>query len=233
MDDWFSWNGRKCTRYGIHVSEQPPITIPLERSKQVTVPGRPGSLTLLEGDDVYDDLMLTVTCFVQDSSRIPEIAGWLKGSGTVTFANRQGGHYNARVANQIAFEKILRGNPHRSFAVNFRCSPPFWYADDAEDITLTTSTTTVNNPGNVYSEPLIKVYGSGDITLMIGQQLVELSSVNNYLFLDCALKECYRGSALRNEKMTGDFPVLVPGDNAISWTGSVTRIVIEPRWRYL
>ena len=29
------------------------------------------------------------------------------------------------ISNQIPFEKILRGNPHCSFAVNFRCLPPF------------------------------------------------------------------------------------------------------------
>ncbi len=90
------------------------------------LPGKPGSLTTLEGDDVYDDLTLTATCFIRDPALIPSIAAWLKGGGTVTFANRPGGFYHARVSNQIPFEKILRGNPHRSFAVNFRCSPPFW-----------------------------------------------------------------------------------------------------------
>ena len=126
MNDWFEWNGTRCTEHGIYVQEQPPITIPQERSKQTTIPGRPGSLTILEGDDVYDDLTLTTTCFIRDPALIPPIAGWLKGGGTVTFANRPGRFYHARVSNQIPFEKILRGNPHRSFAVNFRCSPPFW-----------------------------------------------------------------------------------------------------------
>ena len=59
MNDWFSWNGVKCTEYGIHVLEQPPITIPAERATFTNTPGRPGSLTTLEGDDVYDDLILT------------------------------------------------------------------------------------------------------------------------------------------------------------------------------
>ena len=120
MNDWFTWNGVRCTEYGIHVSEQPPLTMPAERATFINVPGRSGSLTTLEGNDVYDDLVLTATCFISNISRITEIAAWLKGSGTVTFANRQGGFYYARIVNQISFEKILRGNPHRSFAVNFR-----------------------------------------------------------------------------------------------------------------
>jgi Phage-related protein len=232
MTDYFIWNGVDCRTKGIHVSELPPITIPLERSKQTNVPGRPGSLTQLEGDDVYDDMILTATCFIADPAQIPAIAAWLKGKGTVTFANRIGGHYNARIANQIPFEKVLRGNPHCSFAVNFRCYP-FWYQENVSDVTITTSGDTITNPGSVYSEPLITVYGSGNITLMVGTTIVELTNVSSSIVLDCALKEAYKGTTLMNDHMSGDFPVLKPGLNAVSWSGNVTRIVIKPNWRYL
>ena len=232
MQDYFLWNGVDCRTYGIHVTEQPPITIPLERSTQTNVPGRPGSLTQLEGDDVYDDMILTAICFISDPAQIPAIAAWLKGKGTVTFANRTGGYYNARIANQIPFEKVLRGNPHCSFAVNFRCYP-FWYQENVSDVTITTSGDTITNPGSVYSEPLITVYGSGNITLMVGTTIVELTNVSSSIVLDCALKEAYKGTTLMNDHMSGDFPVLKPGLNAVSWSGNVTRIVIKPNWRYL
>lgn len=152
MNDWFIWNGARSTEYGMHVLELPPPTIPAERVTFTNVPGRPGSLTTLEGEDVYEDLVLTAQCVLPDPTKIPAIAAWLRGSGTVTFANRQGGFYYARVVNQIPFEKILRGNPHRSFAVNFRCKP-FWYADAGTPVTLTQSGTFVSNPGSVYAEP--------------------------------------------------------------------------------
>lgn len=80
MQDYFIWNGTDCRDYGIHVTEQPPITIPAERSTQTNVPGRPDSLTQLEGEDVYDDLLLTATCFLSDPAQIPAIAAWLKGA---------------------------------------------------------------------------------------------------------------------------------------------------------
>ena len=232
MTDYFIWNGVDCRTKGIHVSELPPITIPLERSKQTNVPGRPGSLTQLEGDDVYDDMILTATCFIADPAQIPAIAAWLKGKGTVTFANRTGGHYNARITNQIPFEKVLRGNPHCSFAVNFRCFP-FWYKDNVSDATITTSGSTITNPGSVYSEPLITLTGSGDITLMVGTTIVELTDITTGIVLDCSLKEAYLGTTLMNDHMSGDFPVLKPGLNAISWSGNVTSVVISPRWRFL
>lgn len=221
MNDWFEWNGVRCTQYGIHASELPPYTIPSERVTYTNVPGRPGSLTTLEGEDVYEDVVLTAQCFLSDPTKIPAIAAWLKGSGKVAFANRQGGFYHARVANQISFEKILRGNPHRSFAVNFRCKP-FWYQANVALVTLTASTSTIDNPGSVYSEPVITVYGSGDITLMVGTTIVELEGVSGSITLDSELQEAYRAITTVKAGMTFDHIATAHnGWNAIVINGQV------------
>ena len=127
---------------------------------------------------------------------------------------------------------MLRGNPHCTFAVNFRCYP-FFYADAAADITVTTSGTVITNPGSGYSEPILTVTGSGDITLMVGMTIVELTDISGSIVIDSVLKEAYMGNDLINDHMSGDFPVLKPGANAISWTGTVTRVVIRPNWRFL
>lgn len=222
----------KCTDYGIHVSEQPPITIPNERATFTAVPGRPGTLTTLEGEDVYDDMILSVTCFIDDSEQIPAIAAWLKGSGTVAFANREGGFYYARVTNQISFEKILRGNPHRSFVVNFRCQP-FFYQENVLNVTMTVSGKFITNPGSIFSEPIITVYGTGDVTLMVGTTALTLSELEGSITIDTPLKEAYAGVTSLNGKMSGEFPILYPGANAVSWTGVVTKVVIQPNWRSL
>ena len=233
MKDWFEWNGVRCTDHGVYVLEQPPMTIPNECVTYTEIPGRPGSLATLEGDDVYEDITLTAKCMIADPDGIPAVAAWLKGGGTVTFANRPGGFYHARISNQIPFEKILRGNPHRSFAVNFRCSPPFWYMSNPEEIAISTGSAVVVNPGSVYSEPIIHVYGSGDATLVINDTVVELEGVEEGIILNSAIQEAYQGETLHNEKMEGEFPVLKPGENLISWSGDITRLVIAPNWRYL
>jgi len=98
---------------------------------------------------------------------------------------------------------------------------------------VSVSGTTVTNPGSVYSEPILTVYGSGDITLMVGTTIVELEGISGSIVLDCALKEAYLGSTLMNDRMTGDFPVLKQGMNAISWSGAVTKVVVRPNWRSL
>ena len=89
--------------------------------------------------------------------------------------------------NRILPEKILRGNPHRSFTVNFRCKPLF-LIDGTEDITVTTSGQFVNNPYCVASEPVITVTGSGDITLMVGQYIILLEDVEGSITIDRRLQ---------------------------------------------
>ena len=232
MNDWFEWNGKRCTEYGIHVLEQPPLTLPNERATFVDVPGRSGSLTVLEGDAVYDDLVLTAQCIVENPTRYADIAAYLKGGGKVTFANRPEGYYEARIINQIPFEKILRGNPHLAFAVNFRCKP-FWYPKEVAPVTLTQSGSFISNPGSVFAEPVITVYGNGNITLMVGMTITELEDIAGNITLNTPLMEAYSGTASMNGAVSGEFPTLLPGQNAISWMGSVSSVGIEPYCRYL
>lgn len=236
MNDWFSWNGVRCTEYGIHVLTQPDIIRPAERISTEKVFGRSGTLSKLEGDAVYDEFIAPVECIIQDTSRVREISTWLQGDGKVAFANRPGGFFYARVANQIEFAKILRGNPHRNFTINFRCQP-FFYHDEAPAETLSESGAFIVNPGTAASEPIITVTGSGYIMLMIGQYIIELEGVDGSIILDTPRMDAYKMDGPlpvnQNGAMTGEFPLLVPSANPVSWTGNVVSLMIEPNWRDL
>lgn len=232
MNDWFEWNGTRCTAYGIHITAQPGIIRAPERVTFTNVPGRSGSLTTLEADDVYDDFILPVECTVSDMTRLLEISAWLKGAGTLKLAARPGGFYYARISNQIEFTKILRSHENRSFVVNFRCKP-FWYMESPPMLTLTTSGIFVTNPGNIYAEPVMTVTGSGDITLMVGMSICELTGISGNIVLDTPLMEAYSGTTSLNSRMSGDFPTLLPGVNAVNWSGNVSLLQIVSNWRYL
>lgn len=112
-------------------------------------------------------MLLTVKYYITDAGRLDDICGWLKGSGNLELSNRAGGYYKARVNNQVSFNKLLRTNPHMSFTVIFRCHP-FWYYKKVSNITVQTSGSFVTNPGSVWSEPVLTVYGTGDADLMVG-----------------------------------------------------------------
>ena len=84
----------------------------------------------------------------------------------------------------------------------------------------------------MYSELILTVTGSGDITLMVGTTIVELEDISGSIVIDSVLQEAYQGTTLMNDHMNDEFPVLKPGANAISWIGTVLKVVIRPNWRY-
>jgi phage-related protein len=123
MANWFSFAGVTSTAKGVYVQDFPPATLPEERAEFVDVPGRSGSLTVLEGDAVYDDIILTINCYVRDLSQLDAISAWLRGSGELVLGNMPDRYYVARCVNQIEIAKLLRASGHRTFAVVFRCQP--------------------------------------------------------------------------------------------------------------
>lgn len=119
---WFKWNGVDAKTYGVQILTLPPIeTTPLERTNEVSIPGRSGSLTITEGDDIYDKISLSCSCIIEDTSKISAFCGWMKGTGKAKFSNRSDGYYKGRVANQISFDKVLRGYDLRTFSIQLSC----------------------------------------------------------------------------------------------------------------
>lgn len=232
LNDWFTWNGTRCTDYGIHVVRQPELIRPPERITFTSVPGRSGAFTTLEGMDVYDDFLLSVECVVRDTSNLVNIFAWLKGSGKLTLATRPGGFYDACIVNQISLEQILRGNPHRRFVLNFRCQP-FFYLSGVANISVSASGSYLTNPGSVFSEPVLKVTLTSDAQITMGGSYFELAGVTGTVTVDTPLKETYKSYSSYNSKMSGDYPTLLPGENIITWSGGVTGIIITPNWRQL
>ena len=122
-------------------------------------------------------------------------------------------------------------NEHQLVIIVFECQPKKKSVNNSE-VTLT-SAGTLFNSGSVISNPIIKLYGTGAITLMVNSQTVNLTNVSEYVTIDSDLMDCYKDTALKNTDMLGEFPVLEAGNNNINWTGTVTKIEITPNWRWL
>ena len=232
MKDYIIWKGINSRTVRITVTELPEIVLPEERVTFTDVPGLSGSLTQTEGTDVYKDVTLAVKCYVQSPTpqAVQAIAGYFRGSGRLELPSRPDGYYEARIINQIPFAKILRGNAPRTFTANFRCKP-FLRLYSGETEQEVASGSFLLNPTGIQAKPLITVTGSGDITLLVGTGIIQLTGIEDGITLDSELQEAYYGNELRNTQMTGEFPILGVGNTAISWTGgNVTSVSVTPRW---
>lgn len=219
--------------FDIHVEKRPTMPSPKRRVSYLTVPGRNGSLRYDE--NAFEDITLAVECGIIGDvySKIDEIRAWLLGSGenSLSFSFQNDKCYLAQVVNSIDFEVSLRRIG--KFIVVFNCRP-FKYATNNAPVTITSSGTNLINTGTLMSEPIIEVFGSGDITLQINKQSVTLIGVSGKIILNSVLQDAYDDMLQnQNSKMRGEFFDLQVGNNYISWTGNVTKLVITPNWRWL
>lgn len=51
--------------------------------------------------------------------------------------------------------------------------------------------------------------------------------------IDSLKEEAYLDGVYKNRNMLGEFPKLEVGKNTISWTGTLTKIEIQPKSRWL
>ena len=94
----------------------------------------------------------------------------------------------------------------------------------------------VNNKGNIYSKPIMTIYGSGTIGVYLNDTQIFTINLGDeeYITLDTANMEAYKVGVLKNRLVSGDYNSfkLETGNNTISFTGIVEKVVIEnySRW---
>jgi predicted phage tail component-like protein len=223
---YFIFNNCSSLDYLI-LNKLPPIIKPAKDVDKIEIPGRDGFLTNDLG--TYRGFTKTVECTIINLEDIDFISQWLSGGGEVVFSNEPDKKFKAVIINQIDFVKILQ--TFRSFIILFDCQP-YKYAIDNNPITILTPQTIVNG-GTKSSLPILKIYGNGNINLVINGNIINLTNVSEYLVIDSELMDAYKDTMLKNNEMNGEFPELRIGANSISWTGSVTKVEITPNWRYI
>lgn len=164
--------------------------------------------------------------------RLDEVAAWLVGSGRMIFSTEPDKAYDVVISNKISIAQMMR--TFQKFQVTMDTQPFKYSVNRAGERLELMEPKAVHNPGTVYAQPKITVYGSGDITLSVNGMAFPLSAVDGHITIDSESMEVYKGDESRNSKFGGaDFPRLETGKNAVSWTGNVEKLVIEPGWRWL
>lgn len=93
------------------------------------------------------------------------------------------------------------------------------------------------NAGNIYSRPRLTIYGVGTIDIYVNSKRafrVELGG-EEYITIDGAALEAYKGGVLKNRQVTGDYDdfVLKTGENTITASGLVSQMIVENYSRYV
>lgn len=220
-------NKNSYTDFGILIAKRPNIPMPKRRVSNVIIPGRSSSLKFDER--TYDDITIVLECSIIDKKdiieKIDKIKEWLvtTGESDLIFSFQSDKKYIAQVVNMIDFKQVLKYTSQ--FPIIFNCKP-FKYKLNEQVITITKNNSTIYNEGTFESEPVIKIYGSGDIKLKINDDEVTIKNVDGYVTIDSVLKDAYKDEVLKNGDMIGEFPVFKVGKNIIGFSENVSKVEI-------
>ena len=232
MLPYFVWNGIDSRDAGIRVVSYPPIMRPPERVKNVTIPGRSGALTLLEGDDIYDPYTRTMIVANQPGTEIGWATKFLRGAGWLILGNDPDFAYETRMQAQLQMDKLYKGVWQGS--VTLYTQPLKRLAIPEKDIALTTTGTEIINPGAVASRPRILVTTTGDCSFGIGDESMAVTGCTSAFYYDCdtGLFTDTNGNIITTFTVAGDLTKIPVGKSEVYWSGA-TSITITPRWRFV
>lgn len=229
--NYIIWKGvNSNTIPGLLIQELPSISKPPMRYSVMEVDGRDGDIVDELGYGSYDKTLLLG---LKANADINQVIKYFSGQGDLILSNESDKYYKAKILEKIDYERLIR---YKVATVIFHVEPfKYKVSETVTDLTIDNEESlTVTNSGLENSKPLITLYGSGDVTFTLdGVDIFTIDIDDDYVVIDSDEQNAYKGSTLKNRNMIGDFPILNPGANVITWTGTLTRIVVDPKSRWL
>lgn len=234
-----TYNGVTNTEVGAELVD---IDIPSRAGQQaetLTIPGRVSPLLRIYPQrDAYS---ITVTLRILYNEDLSTVYNWLSGSGRLVFSDTPDRYYNVSACAVISSKRIGAANTIREVKIKLTCSP-FAYAIDNDPVELTSSPAQLQTIGTMYSEPIIELTGTGDVTLTVNSVTLDISGISGTVYIDVHTCQVYKveyGSKVSILSSTTGLiekMVLVPSAdavNVISWTGDVSGVKItkNERWQ--
>lgn len=230
------WGGVASTDCGMVVSRAPAYDKPTRRVEAVTVPGRNGSILFDEG--AFSDTTRTYDVFIAEddhntlSERVDAMSAWLFSKQGYTRLEDNFEPDVFRLAyysggNDVTNELLTYGESE----LTFTCRPERFLKSGTTPVEVDDGDT-ITNPTAFSSKPLIYIEATGEVEVSINGVAIT-ADVTDYIYIDCETMNAYRQAGEnKNDKISGAFPVIVPGANGIgiNVTGSLVGVEITPRY---
>ncbi len=216
---------------GLIIQELPAISRPKMRTEKVVIDGRDGDIIDELG---YQSYTKTMSIGLNTDADIDEVMNYFNGRGKIIFSNEPDKEYTVIMDDKIDYNRLVK---YRTANVKMYAQPYKYLVDEAPFVITPTNETSfmVSNQGLIDSKPIITIWGTGTITISIdGSEVFSLDMDDNvYITVDSLEQEAYKNGVLKNRQMSGQFPVFKPGVRTISWSGSLTKLKVEPKSRWL
>lgn len=239
MINSFTFNGVSSEDIGLYVGGQNTFGAPQRDVTKVSIPGRNGDLVRDNGKFLNSEISYNVVVMNDFAKTAMAVRNWLlsvKGYARLEDTYHPFHFRMARVSDTISFETSAYNLTGKAQVI-FDCKPQRFLKSGEIAVSMakngSAANRTITNPTPFDSRPLIKVIGSGDGTVTVGNQIITLTDIDEYIDIDCETMNCYNGVVNCNSNValgTQGFPVLPSGDTTFAMTGGVTRCEVTGRW---
>lgn len=215
---------------GLVIEESPTISRPKKRIEYIVIDGKDGDIAEEQG---YSSYTKELKIGLKPNADIDEVMNYFDGGGIAIFSNEPDKIYNVIADDKIDYKRLVT---FKKATVKFHVQPYKYLAEEAPFIFNITNQTElkVSNVGYISSKPIITLYGTGTVELIVnGINVFHIDIDDEYVVVDSLQEEAYKNNILKNRQMTGRFPILKSGINTIKWVGNLTKIKIEPKSRWL
>lgn len=224
------------------IQNRPVVPVPRRRKNPIFMPGHSGTIHMDE--ETYDNspLDLNIAIYAKDFEEAEynreQLMGAFNSEGYVPFRYYVNPHKLYRVdLEDMVFSGTRAIGYHQQVAVSLSVHP-YKFTHDGLVIELENSGEQIINPNGLFSEPIIKIEGSGNVTLIVNGESFVIRNIQDHIIIHTPSEHTYRESngLIINEDSkinTLDYPRFKEKANVISWTGNVSKVTIEPRWQTL
>ena len=227
------WKGIDSSNInGLIICELPPISKPKMKTSITKIDGRDGDIIDELG---YESYTKSISIGLARNYDIDEVMKYFTGTGELELSNEPDKVYYSTIFDKIDYQKLIN---FKKATVKFYTQPYKYLKNEPEiDINCNVENSkVVNNVGLEIAKPIITLYGSGTVELLInnyGYFRYTFPDDEDEVVIDSLKEEAYLNTEYKNRNMIGEFPLLDPGDNTVTWVGDLTRIKIQPKSRWL
>lgn len=229
--EYLMFDGVSSEEYHIHISGSKTYESPKRDIESISVPGRNGDLHIDGGRFENIDIEYPAFCVDHFQENYEAFKAFLH--SRIGYKRLEDsyhpGYYRRALFKDSLKPNMTPRNIAGDFSIVFNCDPRRFLTDGEKAIEVT-SGSQIKNPTMFDSNPIIRAYGAGSMT--VNGTALAITSASTYTDIDCETQEAYKGSINCNSYLTltdDDFPVLSPGNNTITFSG-FSKIEITPNW---
>ena len=232
---YIQFKGHNSDEFNLKILELEHMPRGAEGYEEIIVPGRQDPM--IQKTDTHPPTSMLMTAEIPAGADVRAIFQWLSGHGDLITSDEPDKRYIAYACESVNVTRV--NGIYRSISHSFRLAP-YAYAVNNDPVTLSGTPSYFQTIGTYWSEPLIELTGSGDISVNVNGAVLTVPGISGTIYIDVPAKKVYRIVSGCKTLITSsgwiEDMILVPDAekyNVISWEGDVSSVKLTKNERWL